>query len=169
MPTVQWFKNEINIDDSPDHAITYNNGEAVLKFLEIIPDDKAIYTCKATNKLGQASTSANLEVEGTRNTYEKSEKTCALFFFYAYMTIFKLVPVDIKPVEVVQTNGISSITPEPHENSKEISESKICFIKEQKIIQESTIVKVRIFCLYLACSSKSSRLFLATTGIESGG
>lgn len=60
LPIVQWFKNETNIDDSPDYVITYNNGEAVLKFLEILPDDCAIYTCKATNKLGKASTSANL-------------------------------------------------------------------------------------------------------------
>lgn len=65
LPTVQWFKDNTNIEDSsPDYAITYNNGEAVLKFIEVLPDDCGVYTCKATNKLGQASTSANLLIEG---------------------------------------------------------------------------------------------------------
>lgn len=68
LPTVQWFKDNTNIEDSsPDYAITYNNGEAVLKFTEVLPDDRGVYTCKATNKLGQASTSANLQVQGTLN------------------------------------------------------------------------------------------------------
>lgn len=63
LPTVQWFKNDVNIDNSPDYVITYNNGEAVLKFEEVFLEDKATYTCKATNRLGQASTSAFLDVE----------------------------------------------------------------------------------------------------------
>ena len=63
LPTVQWFKNDVNIDNSPDYVITYNNGEAVLKFDEVFLEDKATYTCKAANRLGQASTSAFLDVE----------------------------------------------------------------------------------------------------------
>ncbi|XP_034951171.1 uncharacterized protein [Chelonus insularis] len=112
LPTVQWFKDDINIDDSPDYVITYNNGEAVLKFLEILSDDKTVYTCTATNKLGQASTSANLEVQ------------------------------EGKEVEVIQTNGISSLSPEPDEDSKEILSSKVSFIKEHRIIEESHIIKI---------------------------
>ncbi|CAG5081160.1 Similar to sls: Titin (Drosophila melanogaster) [Cotesia congregata] len=116
LPTVQWFKDNINIEDSsPDYAITYNNGEALLKFIEVLPDDSGVYTCKATNKLGQASTSANLLVEA-----EIDEK---------------------KTVEVIQSNGISSSTPELLEESNKII-SKVSFIKEQKIIQESRIIKI---------------------------
>lgn len=63
LPTVQWYKNETNIDNSPDYIITYNNGEACLSFEEIFLDDRAIYICKATNRLGQVSTSAMLDVE----------------------------------------------------------------------------------------------------------
>lgn len=63
LPTVQWFKNESNIDNSPDYIITYNNGEAVLKFEEVFVEDQATYTCKATNQVGQASTSASLSVK----------------------------------------------------------------------------------------------------------
>ncbi|XP_026674575.1 muscle M-line assembly protein unc-89 isoform X5 [Ceratina calcarata] len=71
LPTVQWFKNDVNIDNSPDYVITYNNGEAVLKFEEVFPVDKAIYTCKATNRLGQATTSASLDVQPAELSSEK--------------------------------------------------------------------------------------------------
>lgn len=63
LPTVQWYKNDINIDNSPDYVITFNNGEAILKFDEVFLEDKAIYTCKATNRLGQSSTTASFDVE----------------------------------------------------------------------------------------------------------
>ncbi|RLU22075.1 hypothetical protein DMN91_006455 [Ooceraea biroi] len=63
LPTVQWYKNDTNIDNSPDYVITFNNGEAVLKFDEVFLEDKAVYTCKATNQWGQSSTSASLDVK----------------------------------------------------------------------------------------------------------
>lgn len=63
LPTVQWYKNDINIDNSPDYVITFNNGEAVLKFDEVFLEDKASYTCKATNQQGQSSTTAFLDVK----------------------------------------------------------------------------------------------------------
>lgn len=63
LPTVQWYKNDTNIDNSPDYVITFNNGEAVLKFEELFLEDKALYTCKATNRWGQSSTTASLDVE----------------------------------------------------------------------------------------------------------
>lgn len=66
LPTVQWFKNDVNIDNSPDYVTTYNNGEAILKFEEVYVDDQATYTCKAANRIGHAATSATLTVEGMR-------------------------------------------------------------------------------------------------------
>lgn len=66
LPTVQWYKNDVNIDNSPDYVITFNNGEAILKFDEVFLEDKATYTCKATNRLGQSSTTASLNVERKR-------------------------------------------------------------------------------------------------------
>ncbi|XP_017775027.1 PREDICTED: titin [Nicrophorus vespilloides] len=62
LPTVQWFKNADCIDNSPDYIITYNNGEAVLKFEQCFMEDKADYTCKASNNLGVAQSVANLVV-----------------------------------------------------------------------------------------------------------
>lgn len=64
LPTVQWFKNDVNIDNSPDYVTTYNNGEAILKFEEVYLTDQGVYTCKAANRIGHATTSAALTVEG---------------------------------------------------------------------------------------------------------
>ncbi|XP_018397085.1 PREDICTED: muscle M-line assembly protein unc-89-like, partial [Cyphomyrmex costatus] len=63
LPTVQWYKNDTNFDNSPDYIITFNNGKAVLKFDEVVLEDKASYTCKATNQWGQSSTTAFLDVK----------------------------------------------------------------------------------------------------------
>lgn len=62
LPTVQWYKNADCIDNSPDYVITYNNGEAILKFDNVYLVDKAEYSCKATNDLGTAQCSATLNV-----------------------------------------------------------------------------------------------------------
>ncbi|KAL5290626.1 hypothetical protein ACFFRR_010159 [Megaselia abdita] len=63
LPTVQWFKNNICIDDSPDYVINYNNGEAVLYFEEVFLEDDAVYTCNFTNPIGFQQCSARLVVE----------------------------------------------------------------------------------------------------------
>ncbi|KAJ8954877.1 hypothetical protein NQ318_016813, partial [Aromia moschata] len=62
LPTVQWYKNSDCIDNSPDYIITYNNGEAILKFEKVYLEDKAEYTCKASNQLGTAQSTANLVI-----------------------------------------------------------------------------------------------------------
>lgn len=63
LPTVQWFKGDICVDNSPDYVITYNNGEAVLRFEQVFLEDQSEYTCKASNKIGSESTTAYLSVE----------------------------------------------------------------------------------------------------------
>ncbi|XP_018338023.1 PREDICTED: titin-like isoform X4 [Trachymyrmex septentrionalis] len=71
LPTVQWYKNDTNIDNSPDYIITFNNGEAVLKFDEVFLEDKASYTCKAANQWGQSSTTAYLDVKPAQISVKK--------------------------------------------------------------------------------------------------
>uniref|UniRef100_A0A1A9W7E8 Ig-like domain-containing protein n=1 Tax=Glossina brevipalpis TaxID=37001 RepID=A0A1A9W7E8_9MUSC len=63
LPTVQWYKNDKCIDDSPDYVISYNNGEAKLRFEEVFLEDDAIYTCSASNTAGIEHCSASLVVE----------------------------------------------------------------------------------------------------------
>lgn len=43
---------------------TYRFGYVALDILNIIPEDAGVYTCRATNSIGQAETSANLRVTG---------------------------------------------------------------------------------------------------------
>lgn len=63
LPIVQWHKDNICIDNNSDYNITYNNGEAILKFDAIKVLDQADYSCKATNRLGSETTSAKVTVE----------------------------------------------------------------------------------------------------------
>ncbi|XP_066595731.1 uncharacterized protein [Prorops nasuta] len=71
LPTVEWYKNEISIDNCPDYFTTYNNGVALLKFEQVLLEDSAIYTCKAINRLGEKSTSVPLIVKAFEIPKEK--------------------------------------------------------------------------------------------------
>lgn len=63
LPVVEWFKNDVCIDQSPDYIITFNNGLAILKFEHVFLEDQALFTCRASNTSGMVQTSANLMVE----------------------------------------------------------------------------------------------------------
>lgn len=62
LPTIQWFKNDVCIDVSSRHNISYNNGEATLRMDDLTVDDAAIFTCIAKNILGADQCSAELTV-----------------------------------------------------------------------------------------------------------
>lgn len=64
LPTVQWYKDEICIENNPEYQITYNNGEALLKIEYTNISHKGKYTCVATNRLGSDSTTSKLFVDG---------------------------------------------------------------------------------------------------------
>ncbi|XP_012936768.1 uncharacterized protein LOC101859779, partial [Aplysia californica] len=61
-PTVSWFKDEINIDNSPEFIITKINGACCLKIRQAKRHHAARYTCRALNPGGEASSSARLTV-----------------------------------------------------------------------------------------------------------
>jgi Immunoglobulin I-set domain len=63
LPNVQWFKNEVCVDNSSDYNITFNNGEAKFGLDEVFLEDQATYTCKASNVAGTTECSASLSVE----------------------------------------------------------------------------------------------------------
>lgn len=63
LPTVSWYKNDKCIDDSSDYVISYNNGEAKLRFEEVFLEDDAVYTCSASNPAGIEHCSASLIVD----------------------------------------------------------------------------------------------------------
>lgn len=65
LPTVQWFRDGECIDTSPDYIITFNNGLCQVMFDELVRGmDDGVYTCVATNKLGDAETQVELSIKG---------------------------------------------------------------------------------------------------------
>lgn len=64
LPTVQWYKDGVCIDNNPQYQITYNNGEALLKIEHTNTFHNGKYTCVATNRLGSDSTASKLFVDG---------------------------------------------------------------------------------------------------------
>ena len=61
-PTISWYKDEINIDNSPEYVITKINGTCCLKIRKITHEHSARYTCRAINPGGEAASSARLSV-----------------------------------------------------------------------------------------------------------
>ena len=63
---ITWYFNDKVLNDNPDMETFYDevNGESILRFFEIFPQDSGIYKCVIQNEHGQVSTSANVIVEG---------------------------------------------------------------------------------------------------------
>ncbi|XP_060064415.1 titin-like, partial [Ylistrum balloti] len=61
-PTISWYKDDINIDSSPEYVITKINGTCCLKMRKVLRSHNARYTCQANNPGGEASSSARLTV-----------------------------------------------------------------------------------------------------------
>lgn len=64
LPTVQWFRNDVCIDNDVNFNITYNNGNATLHIPTVRVEDQGIFTVKASNQVGHNECSAILSVEG---------------------------------------------------------------------------------------------------------
>ena len=61
-PNVSWFKDDANIDNSPDYVITKINGTCCLKIRKCLKEHGGRYSCKATNNGGEAVSVAKLNV-----------------------------------------------------------------------------------------------------------
>lgn len=61
-PTISWYKDDINIDSSPEYVITKINGTCCLKIRKIGRHHGARYTCRAVNPGGEMASSARLNV-----------------------------------------------------------------------------------------------------------
>lgn len=64
LPSVQWFKNDICVDNYPNFNITYNNGAASLVIPNVNLTDQGVFSARATNEAGFIECSAILSVEG---------------------------------------------------------------------------------------------------------
>lgn len=64
-PSIGWFFNDKPIQPNSDFLVTVDayKKETSLRIVEVFPEDNGIYSCKATNILGVATTSCNLTVK----------------------------------------------------------------------------------------------------------
>ena len=64
IPHVQWLhSNRPVIENNVIHTVHTSRGLCKLSILEAFPEDAGVYTCKATNRIGEDSTSTMLEIE----------------------------------------------------------------------------------------------------------
>ena len=75
-PSISWYKNDDNIDSSPDYVITQINGTCCVKFRKTLPEHSGKYTCKATNNGGEVTSSAKLNVISKRRLSPRSLSLC---------------------------------------------------------------------------------------------
>lgn len=65
-PKIQWYRNEEPLENSKGVSISQEaNGRCVLTISEVFPEDAGEYTCLATNKIGEASSTVSVFIEGT--------------------------------------------------------------------------------------------------------
>lgn len=62
---IEWLHNGKPLQTGHRFRSTYDFGFAALDVLGVYPEDSGEYTCKATNKIGTAKSSVNLNVTGT--------------------------------------------------------------------------------------------------------
>ena len=79
-PSVSWFQDEINIDNSPEFVITKINGACCLKIRQAQRHHSARYTCRALNPGGEATSSARLTVIRKEDDGMRSASSLSLPF-----------------------------------------------------------------------------------------
>lgn len=73
VPQVSWLKDNMSIDSNLDyHTKVDEDGLCSLTIEETFTEDSACFTCRATNPLGFAETTALLTVRGTKHMVHAS-------------------------------------------------------------------------------------------------
>lgn len=63
-PTIKWFREGKELNDSADFEISYRNGRVELNIPEVFREDAGKFDCVASNKAGSKTSSAELIVKG---------------------------------------------------------------------------------------------------------
>ncbi|VDN49916.1 unnamed protein product, partial [Dibothriocephalus latus] len=87
-PEITWFKDGVNIDNSPEYVIMEVTGSCALKIRKASqPEHQGDYVCKAKNRCGEAVTTSRLLVKPVQppkilrplaDTTEKLNAPCVL-------------------------------------------------------------------------------------------
>lgn len=62
MPSIRWYKDEIEVSPEIDdrYSLSYNSKVCILNISSLREDDSGRYICEATNKAGRVSTFARI-------------------------------------------------------------------------------------------------------------
>jgi hypothetical protein len=63
-PIVKWFREEIEIENSPDYILSQTETTYTLTIAEVFPEDAGRFRCVATNAEGSVKSETTLRVEG---------------------------------------------------------------------------------------------------------
>ena len=63
-PTITWYRNQFVLNTSGRIKVTVENGTATLEIKNVEDTDSGLYTCRAVNDAGSATTTANMIVIG---------------------------------------------------------------------------------------------------------
>ncbi|XP_061124438.1 myosin-binding protein C, slow-type isoform X3 [Syngnathus typhle] len=93
-PKVIWMKNKMIIGEDPRYRMFSNQGVCTLEIRKPSPYDGGMYTCRASNDLGEAQVECKLEVKGGFTFYELMQRGVPLHLIDKYMTETKVVEED---------------------------------------------------------------------------
>lgn len=62
-PQITWSKNGKQISSSEIMDLKYKHGVATLTINEVFPEDEGVYTCTATNSIGETDTKCKLLIK----------------------------------------------------------------------------------------------------------
>lgn len=63
MPSIEWYRNDVSIDNLEAYSFSYENGCARMTIKNTNLNDQAIFMCKAINSMGNDQTKAYLSVQ----------------------------------------------------------------------------------------------------------
>lgn len=75
---VEWFKNGVILQDASRISTLHDFGYVALDLKYVYPEDSGTYSCRATNELGEAVTSATLVVQSKEGLITESQHKDAL-------------------------------------------------------------------------------------------
>lgn len=63
-PKISWSKNQVLLDENPKYRVLTNEGICTLEIRKPCAFDGGVYTCQATNALGEVAANCKLDVKG---------------------------------------------------------------------------------------------------------
>ena len=75
---VEWFRNNVPLKSGSRFTETNSFGFVALDIMYTYPEDSGLYTCRATNALGEAITSCQLNVQSKKSIYRETQNETAM-------------------------------------------------------------------------------------------